>query len=113
MQLPDRPPGGFRFTVEPIVKAYIDSEAEVNPRISSIWNSIISRLEVTALREGTRIDTEDRIRYTFIADGSPEFRIPTIQLNYDLRGGGFVIVAALIWAEDDHELDDREGKPAD
>jgi len=89
------------------VQSYIDSEAKSNPRIYPIWDSIISRLRVTALREGTRIDTENRIRFTFIADGNPEFRIPTIQLNYELRGGGFVVVAALVWMEDDHELDDR------
>jgi hypothetical protein len=106
--LPDRPRGGFRFTVEPTVQSYIESEAERNPRILPIWDSIISRLKVTALKEGTRIDTEDRIRFTVVADGAPEFKIPTIQINYDLRDGGFVVVAALVWTDDDHEADDRD-----
>jgi hypothetical protein len=60
---------------------------------------------MTALKEGTPIRRSGATAFTFVADGAPDFQIPTIQITYTILGDSLTIDGALVWQESDHEDD--------
>jgi hypothetical protein len=86
------------------VATYIGEEIKINHRISQCWEDILSRIKITALAEGTRLNLPGKPTFTFIADGAPDFYIPTIQIVYNCFGDVLTVTAALVWRESDSEI---------
>ena len=100
-----RPSGGFKIVVREIVRRYIDSETDGNQRIRQFWTDILSRIAITGLREGTKLKGHG-LRFLFIAEGAPDFFIPSIKIVYECFGDTLTVTAALVMQEADYEADD-------
>lgn len=100
------PRGGFHVIVSASVEAYIEDEVKENFRVEQFWIDVLARIRFTALEDGTPLFGQGVDKYTFIADGLPEFNIPTIQIVYECFADTLTVSAALVWQEADYE-DDR------
>jgi hypothetical protein len=98
-----RPPEGFHIHVDPRVEQYIEAEIGNNFRVKQLWADLLARISITALKEGTPLPFDD-LRFTYIADGAPDFQIPTIQVCYRILGENLTVYAALVWNEHDQDL---------
>lgn len=98
-----RPPGGFNIIVLQHVRSYIKSEIETNHRVGQFWSDILDRIKITGLREGTRVPGAKKPTFLFVADGSPDFKLPTIQLVYECFAADLTVTAALVWQDADYE----------
>jgi len=103
-----RPPGGFKVFVNDSVKAYIEAESKDNFRISQLWIDLLDRIKITALREGTKLDSSGSPTFTYIAEGAVSFKIPTIQITYICFGDTLTVEAAVVWQDSDHEIDKND-----
>jgi hypothetical protein len=90
---------------EPGSKDLQETEAEGNFRIVQFWADILERIKFTILREGIRIRGPKIPTFSFIASGSPDFNIPTIQLNCEVFADPLTVIAAFVWQEADYEED--------
>jgi hypothetical protein len=103
-----RPPGGFNVVVVKAVQDYIKAEAGENFRVPQCFSDLLDRIKITGLREGTPIPPPSPPTFTFIGDGAPDFRIPTIQVVYNCLGDTLTVTNALIWNDLDHEDDESD-----
>jgi len=98
-----RPPGGFNVVVRPEVEQYIQTEIESNFRIRQFWTDILDRIKITALQEGHSLPSDGAPRFSFIANGAVDFKIPTIQIVYECFGETLTVLSALVWTDEDYE----------
>jgi hypothetical protein len=98
-----RPPGGFNIVVKPEVQAYIDAETRDNFRVGQFWLDILERLKITGLKEGDQVPRTTRPRFTFIADGAPDFNLPTIKIGYECFADTLTVIGALVYQDEDYE----------
>ncbi len=98
-----RPPDGFRIVVRPEVQQYIDAETKLNVRIEQFWKDILDRIKFTALQESHPLPSEGAPKFVFVASGSVDSGVPTIQIVFECFADTLTILAALVWNEDDYE----------
>ena len=92
------------------MQAAIDAEVEANFRVRQIWTDLLVRISVIILREGTRLKSREGAppTFMFIADGAPDYQIPTIQIVCEILGDQLTVTAGFVWQEGDHDLDDED-----
>jgi hypothetical protein len=98
----ERPSDGFRIIVSTAVEKYIEAETEDNFRVAQFWSDILERLKYTALRESLPLESQGVPKFLFIADGAPEFGIPTIKLIFEGFFDTLTITNALVYQEGDY-----------
>lgn len=103
MALPAFPPGGFKVVVSASTQQYIEAEIAENFRVSQFWRDILDRIRITALDESTELASKSVPMFTFIADGAPEFHLPTIQIVFEVFDDTLTITNALVYQEADYE----------
>lgn len=108
---PKLPRGGFHVVVSSSVDAYIAAEIRDNFRVDQFWKDVLARIKFTALEDGTPLASQGVDKFTFIADGLPEYQIPTIQIVYECFDEMLTVSAALVWQEADYEDDEGDSEP--
>jgi len=97
-----RPPGGFNVIVSERVRQYIESECADLPRLAAHWRDVLGLAKITILRDGEQIKGKGPPRFIFIADGRPEYGLPTIKIVCDIFGEDMTVGAALVYREADY-----------
>jgi hypothetical protein len=98
-----KPPGGFKIIVRPEVQKYICTEIRSNFRVEQFWKDILDRLKFTALQEGHPLPSDGVPKFSFVAHGAVDFKIPTIQIIFECFSDILTIQNALVWTEEDYE----------
>jgi hypothetical protein len=66
----------------------------------------LERIKITGLNEGTPLRDTTPPAFIFIADGAPDFGIPTIKITYRCFSDTLTVTAALVFQEADYDDND-------